>query len=163
MSVNVPSNGTPFWEKTMSEAKHNLQLLVLKHGQKRVMVRRQRSYNVGGTAINKSSTTHRYDKLMLDTACKYFPGIPRDLITLQTNQLDICGGYYVDITAEIWEDVVDLLNVVEVTRAQITLPIPPPLYTQWPVPSPDNQSAPNQVHRQNSSYAPRKFYKYLQY
>ncbi|KAG2113793.1 uncharacterized protein F5147DRAFT_787794 [Suillus discolor] len=135
MSVNVPSSGnTPFWEKTMAEAKHNPQLLVLKYGQKRVMVRRQRSYN-----------------LMLDTACKYFPGIPSDLITLQTNQLDICYGYYVDITAEIWEDVVDLLNVVEVTRAQITLPIPPPLYTQWPVPSPDNQSAPNQVPRQNSS------------
>ncbi|KAG1870553.1 hypothetical protein C8R48DRAFT_86922 [Suillus tomentosus] len=131
----------------MAETKHNLQLLVLKHGQKRVMVRRQRSYN-----------------LMLDTTSKYFPGIPRYLITLQTNQLNICGGYYVEITAEIWEDVVDLLNVVEVTRAEITLPIPPsPLYAQWPFPSLDNQPAPNQVNRQNSSYAPQKFYKYLQY
>ncbi|KAG2113732.1 uncharacterized protein F5147DRAFT_650164 [Suillus discolor] len=87
-----------------------------------------------------------YDKLILDTTCKHFPGIPRDLIALQTNQLDVCGGYYVDITAEIWEDVVDLLNVVEVTRAQITLPVPPPLYA---IPSPDNQPAPNQVHSSN--------------
>ncbi|KAG1771170.1 hypothetical protein EV702DRAFT_1202059 [Suillus placidus] len=98
------------------------------------MVKRQKSYN-----------------LMLDSACKHFPNIPRDLVTLQTNQLDVCGGYYVDITAEIWDDVVDLLNVVEVTRAE-TLPVPLPL-DAWAISFPGNQlqSAPGQVNRQDSS------------
>ncbi|KAG2066539.1 hypothetical protein BDR04DRAFT_1129959 [Suillus decipiens] len=50
---------------------------------------------------------------MLDSAYCHFPSIPRDVITLQTNQLDVCDGYYVDITAETWGDVMDLFNVVE--------------------------------------------------
>ncbi|KAG2038512.1 hypothetical protein BDR03DRAFT_954278 [Suillus americanus] len=73
--------------------------IVLKHGQKRVMVKRQGSYN-----------------LMLDSAYRHFPSIPKDVVKLQTNQLDACNGHYVDITAEIWDDVIDLLNVIEVTR-----------------------------------------------
>ncbi|KAG2128624.1 uncharacterized protein EDB93DRAFT_1184327 [Suillus bovinus] len=128
--MSVPTaSGTPFWEKTATvEVKHNPQpVLILKHGQKRVMVKRQRSYN-----------------LMLDTACKYFPGIPKDMITLQTNQLDVCGGCYVDITPEVWDDVVDLLNVIEITRAtEATLPFSSPL--QWTIPPPYNQSAPGPV------------------
>ncbi|KAG2079242.1 hypothetical protein BDR04DRAFT_1063848 [Suillus decipiens] len=78
------------------EKKHS-QLLVLKHDQKRVMVKRQRSYND-----------------MLNSVCKHFPSIPRDVVTLQTNQLDICDGHYVDITAEIWDDIIDSLHIVEV-------------------------------------------------
>ncbi|KAG2036991.1 hypothetical protein BDR03DRAFT_958227, partial [Suillus americanus] len=69
--------------------------LVLKNGQNRVMVKRQSSYN-----------------LMLDTACQHFPSIPRYMVKLQTNRLDVCEGQYVDITADIWDDVIDLLNVV---------------------------------------------------
>lgn len=65
---------------------------------------------------------------MLDSAYCHFPSISRDVITLQTNQLDVCDGYYVDITAETWGDVMDLFNVVEVTRrGKMTLPDPLPL------------------------------------
>lgn len=99
---------------------------------------------------------------MLDTVCKHFPSIPRDVITLQTNQLDICDGHLVDITAEIWDDVVDLLNVVEVTRTETTLPIPLPL-DAWAISFPGSQLAPSQVNGQDSSYAPQKFYKYFQH
>ncbi|KAG2335782.1 hypothetical protein BDR05DRAFT_971431 [Suillus weaverae] len=88
-------------------AKQISKLLVLRHGQKRVMVTRHKSY-----------------KVMLDSACKHFPTIPRDAMTFQTNQLDICEGHHVDITSEIWDEVVDLLTSVEVTRAEIPLPIP---------------------------------------
>ncbi|KAG1838518.1 hypothetical protein DFJ58DRAFT_124665 [Suillus subalutaceus] len=70
---------------------------------------------------------------MIDSARKHFPSIPKDVVALQTNQLDACNGHYVDITAEIWDDGIDLLNVVEVTRrAEMT-------------------SAPSQVNEQDSS------------
>jgi hypothetical protein len=91
---------------------------------------------------------------MLDSACKHFPNIPRNVVTLQTNQLDICDGHFVDITAEIWDDVIDLLTVVEVTRAEMKSPIP------WPFLLPDNQPALSQVNNKISSYAP-PFYKYF--
>ncbi|KAG2104640.1 uncharacterized protein F5147DRAFT_638220 [Suillus discolor] len=81
-------------------------LLVLKHGQKRVMVNRHKSYNV-----------------MLDNACKHFPTIPRNAMTFQTNQLDICEGQLVDITAETWDNVIESLTSVEVTRAELPLSI----------------------------------------
>ncbi|KAG1841991.1 hypothetical protein C8R48DRAFT_643701 [Suillus tomentosus] len=84
-------------------------LLVLKHGQKRVMVNRHKSYNV-----------------MLDNACKHFPTIPRNAMTFQTNQLDICEGQLVNITAETWDKVIESLTSVEVTRAESPLPIPLP-------------------------------------
>ncbi|KAG1789953.1 uncharacterized protein HD556DRAFT_753596 [Suillus plorans] len=132
--------------KTGTKEKQISRRLVLKHGQKRVTVKRQRSYN-----------------LMLDSACKHFPNIPKDVVIFQTNQLDICDGYYVDITAEIWSDVIDLLNIVEVTqRAEMTLPIPLPLDASA-ISLPDNQSAPSQVNEQDSSYAPKIFYKCFQY
>lgn len=89
---------------------------------------------------------------MLDAVCKHFPGIPRDLITLQTNQLDVCEGHYVDIMPEIWADVVDFLNIVEVTRAETTLPVPP--LDTWAISFPGNQLAPSQVFGLGSSYAP---------
>ncbi|KAG2358955.1 hypothetical protein BDR07DRAFT_1379016 [Suillus spraguei] len=66
--------------------------------------------------LSKSLMAHRHHKLMLDSVCKCFPSILRDEVTLQTNRLNICDGHYVDITAEIWDDVIDLLHVVEVTR-----------------------------------------------
>ncbi|KAG1888813.1 hypothetical protein F4604DRAFT_1950600 [Suillus subluteus] len=70
---------------------------------------------------------------MLDSARKYFPSIPKDVVALQTNQLDACNGHYMDITAEIWDNDIDLLNVVEVTRrAEMT-------------------STPSQVNEQDSS------------
>ncbi|KAG1736338.1 hypothetical protein EDB19DRAFT_1721722 [Suillus lakei] len=94
-------------EKT--NAKQRSDFLVLKHGQKRVMVNRDKSY-----------------KLMLDSAREHFPGIPRNAVTLQTNQLDICEHYYVDITAETWDKVIDLVTSVEVTAAETPLPIPLP-------------------------------------
>ncbi|KAG2037001.1 hypothetical protein BDR03DRAFT_399966 [Suillus americanus] len=83
--------------------RQNLQLLTLKHGQNRVMVSRRGPYN-----------------FMLNTASKHFPSIPRHVVTLQTNELDVCEGHYVDITAEIWTDVIDLLDVVEVTERVVT-------------------------------------------
>jgi hypothetical protein len=131
--MSVPGHGS-VWRTT--NAKQNLQVLVLKHGQKRVMVKRQRSYD-----------------LVLDSVCKHFPSIPRDMITLQTNQLDVCDGYYVDITAEIWNDIVDSLNVVEVTRAETTLPVPLPVdkLDAWAVSFPANQLAPSQVNKLDSS------------
>lgn len=46
---------------------------------------------------------------MLHTACKHFPGIRRDLVTLQTNQLHVCGSYY---AAEIGKDVARVLSHV---------------------------------------------------
>ncbi|KAG2079205.1 hypothetical protein BDR04DRAFT_1086348 [Suillus decipiens] len=126
MSVALFSGGT--------KEKQNSQLLILKHGQKRVMVKRQRSYN------------H-----MLDSACKYFPSIPRNVVRLRTNQLDICDGFYADITAEIWDDVIDLLHVVEVTRGEeMTLPVPLPL-DACAISSPDNQSASRRIHKHRSS------------
>ncbi|KAG2045303.1 hypothetical protein BDR03DRAFT_32712 [Suillus americanus] len=81
--------------------------------------------------------------LMLDSACQHFPSIPRDVdvVTLQTNQLDVSGGYYADITAEIWDTVIHLLNVVEVTqREEMTFPVPLP-FGACAISLPDNQSA----------------------
>ncbi|KAG1844205.1 hypothetical protein DFJ58DRAFT_31241 [Suillus subalutaceus] len=100
----------------------------------------------------KSLMAHRYHKLMLESACKCFPGIPRDVVTLQTNELDVCEGHYVDITAEIWDDVIDLLNVIEVTRCEgMTSPVPLPLGARHCISSPDNQSTPSRVNKQDSS------------
>ncbi|KAG2081102.1 hypothetical protein BD769DRAFT_1621490 [Suillus cothurnatus] len=99
-------------------------LLVLKHGQKRVMVNRHKSF-----------------KVMLDGACKHFPTIPRDAVTFQTNQLDICEGHYVDITAESWDKVIDLLTSVEVTRTEIPLPAPLLPSNAEAISLPGNQSA----------------------
>ncbi|KAG1769324.1 hypothetical protein EDD22DRAFT_817525 [Suillus occidentalis] len=93
------------------------------------MVKRQRSYN-----------------LMLDAAFKHFPSIPRNMITLQTNQIDICDGHYVDITAEIWDDIIDSLTVVEVTRATAEMTLPP-----WAFSLPDYQPALSQVNSKDSS------------
>ncbi|KIK35889.1 hypothetical protein CY34DRAFT_811814 [Suillus luteus UH-Slu-Lm8-n1] len=120
-----------------NEQKQIPRRLVLKHGQKVVMVKRQRSYD-----------------LMLDSAFKHFPSIPRDVITLQSDKLDDCDGRYVDITAETWDDVIDLLTVAQVTRrAEMSSPAPLPLNTQA-ISLPDNQPEPSQVKRQDSSYAP---------
>ncbi|KAG1875368.1 hypothetical protein DFJ58DRAFT_909910 [Suillus subalutaceus] len=92
-----------------------------------------------------------YHKLMLDSVCKHFPSIPRDVVMLQTNQVDACDGHYVDITAETWNDVVDFLNVVEVTRrAEMPLPVPLPL-DAGAISLPENQSAPSQVNEKDSS------------
>jgi hypothetical protein len=84
------------------------------------------------------------------------------VIILQTNQLGVCDGHYVDIMPEIWDDVVDFLNVVEVTRAETTLPIPGPL-DAWAISFSGNQLAPSQVNRLDSSNAPRKLFKCFQY
>ncbi|KAG2152605.1 uncharacterized protein EDB93DRAFT_254693 [Suillus bovinus] len=116
--------------KAQTEEKQISQHLVLKHGQKRVIVKRQRSYN-----------------LVLDSACKHFPSISRDEVTFQTNQLDVCDGHYVDITAEIWDDAVDLLNIVEVTRRAESI-------SSVPLPNislPNNQPGPSQFNEQYSS------------
>lgn len=104
-------------------AKQIPKLLVLKHGQKRVMVNRHKSY-----------------KLMLDSACQHFPTIPRDAVTFQTNQLDICEGHYVDITAGTWDKIIDSLTFVEVTRAEIPLPISLPPSDARAISLPNNQS-----------------------
>jgi hypothetical protein len=101
----------------------------------------------------KSSMAHGYHKRMLDIICKCFPCIPRDVVALQTNELDVCGGHYVDITAEIWDDVIDLLNVVEVTQrvdSEMASPVLLPLDSRA-LSSPDNQSAPGEVNEQDSS------------
>jgi hypothetical protein len=91
---------------------------------------------VGGTTFEILNMAHRYHKLMLDSACKHFPTIPRDAMTLQTNQLDFCEGHYVIITAETWDKVIDLLTFVEVTRAEI-----PSQALVAGISSPGNQSA----------------------
>ncbi|KAG1749578.1 hypothetical protein EDD22DRAFT_263502 [Suillus occidentalis] len=121
---------TLLWGRT--EAAQMLQFLVLKHDEKRVMVKRQRSYD-----------------LMLDSACEHFPNIPRNAIKLQTDQLDICNGHYVDITPEIWRDIVYLLTVVEVTRGEVISPVNVP----WAFSIlPDYQlPAPSQVKNKDSS------------
>ncbi|KAG1749580.1 hypothetical protein EDD22DRAFT_972782 [Suillus occidentalis] len=93
------------------EAAQTPDLIVLKHNQKRVMVKRQKSYDrssVPWIILNS--------KLMLDSVCKNFPDIPKDGVTLQTDKLNICYGHFVDIAAEAWADVVDLLTVVEVVN-----------------------------------------------
>ncbi|KAG1771049.1 hypothetical protein EV702DRAFT_1202083 [Suillus placidus] len=74
------------------------------------------------------------------------------ILLIHTNQLDVCKGHYVDVTAEIWDDVIDLLTVVNVTRrAEMTLPDPLPLDAQA-ISLPDNQSAPpSQINRQDRS------------
>jgi hypothetical protein len=74
---------------------------------------------------------------MLDAAFEYFPCFPRDVITLQTDRLD---GHNVDITAEIWDNVIDSLETVGVGRRTL----------------PDGQPAPSQFDRQDNSYAPKK-------
>ncbi|KAG1886307.1 hypothetical protein F4604DRAFT_71991 [Suillus subluteus] len=70
---------------------------------------------------------------------------------LQTNQVDACDGHYVAITAETWNDVIDSLNVVEVTRrAEMPLSVPLPLDARA-ISLPENQSAPSQVNEKDSS------------
>jgi hypothetical protein len=100
---------------------------------------------------------------MLDSARKYFPNISRDAITLQTNQLDVCNGHYVDITAEMWDDVIDLLDVIEVTRREeMTSPVPLPLDARA-TSLPDNTSALCQSSEQASSYAFQTFCEVIWY
>ncbi|KAG1803374.1 hypothetical protein EV424DRAFT_1544890 [Suillus variegatus] len=119
---------------TQSKETSILRCLVLKYGPKRVLVKREKSYN-----------------LMFASACRVFPSISRDILTFQTNQLDVCDGHYVEITAEVWSDIVDLLHVVEVTqRVKMSLPVPLPL-DDWAISLPDNQSASGQVDDQDSS------------
>jgi hypothetical protein len=97
---------------------------------------------------------------MLDSACQHFPNIPRNAVKLQTDQLDICNGHYVDITAEIWHDVVHLLTVVEVTRGEMISPVNVPWDFSFLL---DNRlPAPSQVNNTDSSYAP-SFYKCFEY
>ncbi|KAG1799966.1 hypothetical protein EV424DRAFT_439089 [Suillus variegatus] len=89
---------------------------------------------------------------MLDSACKHFPSIPRDVVTLQTNRPNVCNGHYTDITAEIWTDIIDLLHVVEVTRrVEMASPAPLPFYDRAISKLPDNQSAPSEVDDKDSS------------
>jgi hypothetical protein len=90
---------------------------------------------------------HICNKLMLDHAYECFPCFPRDVITLRTNKLDTCNGRYVDITPEIWDKVIEWLETAQVTRRTL----------------PDGQPVPSEVDRHDSSYAPHKFYKYVQY
>ncbi|KAG1749576.1 hypothetical protein EDD22DRAFT_958004 [Suillus occidentalis] len=127
-----------FSSNTQTQGRTGLQeprRLVLKHGHKRVKVKRQRSYD-----------------LMLDSACKHFPSIPRDVITLQSNKLDDCDGRYVDITADVWDDVVDLLTIVRVTRrVEMTSPVTLP-FDALAISSPDDQSGPSQVERRHNSH-----------
>ncbi|KAG1853274.1 hypothetical protein C8R48DRAFT_723405 [Suillus tomentosus] len=120
---------------TQFKDQSTLQCLVLKYGPKRVLVKRQKSYN-----------------LMLDSACKHFPSIPRDVVMLQTNRPNVCDGHYADITAEIWTDIIDLLHVVEVTRrVEMASPAPLPFYDRAISKLPDNKSAPSEVDDQDSS------------
>lgn len=87
---------------------------------------------------------------MLDSACNHFPSIPRDMVTLQTNQLDVCNGHYVDITAEIWDEIIDSLTFIEVTRVSpVSLPL-----DAWAISLHDNRPALNRVNSGGSSYAP---------
>lgn len=58
---------------------------------------------------------------MLDAACELFPDIPRDTITLQTNELDFCNGHYVNITAETWDHVIDLITLIKVKEVPLRL------------------------------------------
>jgi hypothetical protein len=100
-----------------------------------------------------SLIAHGFYKLMLDSACKHFPSIPRDVVTLQSNKLDDCDGRYVDITADVWDDVVDLLTIVRVTRrVEMTSPVTLP-FDALAISSPDDQSGPSQVERRHNSYA----------
>jgi hypothetical protein len=102
----------------------------------------------------KSLMAHKWYKLMLDSACNHFPTIPRDMVTLQTNQLDVCNGHYVDITAEIWDEIIDSLTFIEVTRVSpVSLPL-----DAWAISLHDNRPALNRVNSGGSSYAP-SFYK----
>jgi hypothetical protein len=141
-----------------SSAKQIPTLLVLKHGQKRVMVNRHKSFKVSRITFEILHMAQRYCKLMLDSACKHFPTIPRDAMTFQTNQLDICEGQYVDITAESWDKVVDLLTSVEVTRTEIPLPVPRLPSNTGAITLPANQStglAPQpEDNKHDSLYAP---------
>ncbi|KAG2745024.1 hypothetical protein P692DRAFT_20877546 [Suillus brevipes Sb2] len=115
-TINLETSGfaTNLFQSFMTSALRSLppeaaqtpELVVLKYNQRRVVVKRQRSYD-------RSSVD---DKLMLDSVCKNFPDIPRDAVTLQTDKLKICHGHYVDIAAEAWVDVIDLLTVVEVVN-----------------------------------------------
>ncbi|KAG2116999.1 uncharacterized protein F5147DRAFT_811009 [Suillus discolor] len=121
-------------DSTQSKEISILRCIVLKYGPKRVLVKRQKLYN------------H-----MFNSACRNFPSISRDILTFQTNRLDVCDGHYVEITAEVWDDIVDLLHVVEVTRrVEMTLPVPLPL-DDLAISLPDNQSTPGQVNEQDSS------------
>jgi len=127
-------------------------LLVLKHGQKRVMVNRHKSFKVGRITFEILNMAHRYCKVMLDGACKHFPTIPRDAVTFQTNQLDICEGHYVDITAESWDKVIDLLTSVEVTRTEIPLPAPLLPSNAEAISLPGNQSAGPAPHPEDNKH-----------
>jgi hypothetical protein len=76
------------------------------------------------------------------------------MVTLQTNQLDVCNGHYVDITAEIWDEIIDSLTFIEVTRVSpVSLPL-----DAWAISLHDNRPALNRVNSGGSSYAP-SFYK----
>lgn len=75
---------------------------------------------------------------------------------LQTNELDICGGCLVDITAESWPLVIDLINLVEVAEASSL--ITPSVTRQLPVQTYQPNSS---VHRATVKSSARKPVIYL--
>lgn len=71
-------------------------------------------------------------QVAIDAACRYFPGISKDAVKLQTQELDVCGGHLADITVESWPLVINLINLIEVTQS--ASPVTPPV-TYQPIPS----------------------------
>jgi hypothetical protein len=101
-------------------------LFVFKHAQERVLVYRPTSYKVNLLYTDRCPQAHtRHHQLAIDAACKEFQALSKERVILQTNELDICAGQYVNVTDETWNEVVDSVNsllVVELPQNDMAPP-----------------------------------------
>lgn len=51
-------------------------------------------------------------------ACKHIHNLESSIISIQTKDLDICNGYFVEITPDSWSDAIDSLDFIEIFEAE---------------------------------------------
>ncbi|KAJ6470701.1 hypothetical protein DFH09DRAFT_1477427 [Mycena vulgaris] len=93
--------------KPPTAAKSQSTSFVLTDGKKRVLIPRPKTYQV----------REQFKRAATAAASRYFPKILAPF-TLQTNELDICGGELTDISPDIWETAVEMLSSVLVKEEE---------------------------------------------
>ncbi|KAK0454180.1 uncharacterized protein EV420DRAFT_1481620 [Desarmillaria tabescens] len=57
-------------------------------------------------------------KALINTIISHFPGTPRDGITIQTNDLAICAGRYVNIPQNLWSAIIGKIDNINVSAPE---------------------------------------------
>lgn len=81
--------------------------------------------------VNNMSIIYDSDQLALKTVAKHFPNLRGDIV-LQTDELEICAGELVEITAEAWSEVSPGLTTLQVIKSVPSEPVAPEPIAQMP-------------------------------